>query len=123
MSYVMKIFSMCPNHQNLCNDIGFGQRGPLSSRAGHDINYVSMSGTLSMLGRHGDKPTPPLNILADFAAGGMMCSLGIMMALFERSKSGKGQVIDSSMVILAQVFILYSRGMQCVDQIGSPTIG
>ena len=54
-----------------------------------------------MLGRHGDKPTAPLNILADFAAGGMLCSLGIMMVLFERNKSGKGQVIDSSMVILA----------------------
>ncbi|CAB3977766.1 alpha-methylacyl- racemase [Paramuricea clavata] len=77
---------------------GFGQQGPLSARAGHDINYASISGTLSMIGRHGDKPTPPLNILADFGGGGLMCSLGIMMALFERGKSGKGQVVDASMV-------------------------
>ena len=58
-----------------------------------------MSGTLSMIGHHGDRPIPPLNILADFAGGGQMCSLGIMMALFERSKSGKGQIVDASMVI------------------------
>jgi alpha-methylacyl-CoA racemase len=86
--------------------IGFGQQGPLSARAGHDINYASISGTLSMIGRHGEKPTPPLNILADFGGGGLMCSLGIMMALFERGKSGKGQVVDASMVILAQILQL-----------------
>jgi alpha-methylacyl-CoA racemase len=78
--------------------IGFGQQGPLSNRAGHDINYAGISGTLSMIGRHGDKPIPPVNLLADFAGGGLMCSFGIMMALFERNTSGKGQVIDSSMV-------------------------
>jgi alpha-methylacyl-CoA racemase len=51
-----------------------------------------------MIGRHGDKPIPPVNLLADFAGGGLMCSFGIMMALFERNTSGKGQVIDASMV-------------------------
>lgn len=56
-----------------------------------------------MIGRHGDKPIPPLNILADFAGGGLMCTLGIMMALFERKKSGKGQLIDASMVILIMI--------------------
>lgn len=56
-----------------------------------------------MIGRHGDKPIPPLNILADFAGGGLMCTLGIMMALFERNKSGKGQLIDASMVILIMI--------------------
>ena len=56
-----------------------------------------------MTGRHNDKPTPPLNILADFAGGGLMCSLGIMMALFERQKSGKGQIIDAAMVILVEL--------------------
>ncbi|XP_028398934.1 alpha-methylacyl-CoA racemase-like [Dendronephthya gigantea] len=77
---------------------GFGQQGPLSTMSGHDINYAGISGTLSMIGRRGEKPIPPLNILADFAGGGLMCDLGIMMALFERNKSGKGQVVDASMV-------------------------
>lgn len=79
--------------------LGFGQKGPLSSRAGHDINYSGLSGILSMLGRHGDKPLAPLNILADLAGGGLTCCLGILLALFERTKSGKGQIIDSSMVL------------------------
>eukprot|EP00117_Sycon_ciliatum_P045896 scpid56554/ scgid32940/ Alpha-methylacyl-CoA racemase; 2-methylacyl-CoA racemase len=77
---------------------GFGQKGVFSQMAGHDINYLSMSGMLSMLGRHGEKPTPPINLLADFAGGGLMCALGITMALLERAQSGKGQVIDASMV-------------------------
>ncbi len=77
---------------------GFGQQGPYSTMAGHDINYIAMSGALSLLGREGEKPTHPVNLLGDFAGGGMLCALGIMMALFERSNSGRGQVIDSAMV-------------------------
>lgn len=77
---------------------GFGQSGPYASMAGHDINYVAMSGLLSMLGRQGEKPTPPLNLLADFAGGGLMCAMGITMAMLERNRSGLGQVIDTSMV-------------------------
>ncbi|KAL5005398.1 hypothetical protein ScPMuIL_018854 [Solemya velum] len=77
---------------------GFGQRGSLAKKAGHDINYLSISGVLSFLGRKSGPPHPPVNLLADFAGGGMTCALGIMMALFERSKSGKGQVIDANMV-------------------------
>lgn len=76
---------------------GFGQTGPLAKRAGHDINYVALSGILSMLGRHGEPPTAPINLLADFAGGGLLCALGICMALLERHRSGKGQVIDCSM--------------------------
>ncbi|XP_020710028.2 alpha-methylacyl-CoA racemase [Athalia rosae] len=77
---------------------GFGQSGPYSSMAGHDINYVAISGLLSLFGRHEQKPTPPINLAADFGGGGLICALGIVMALFERSQSNMGQVIDTSMV-------------------------
>lgn len=77
---------------------GFGQTGPFSTMAGHDINYVALSGVLSMLGEHGRKPHPPVNLIADFAGGGLLCALGICMALVERQSSGKGQIIDASMV-------------------------
>lgn len=76
---------------------GYGQTGPLAKRAGHDINYVALSGILSMLGRHNEPPTAPINLIADFAGGGLLCALGICMALLERHRSGKGQVIDCSM--------------------------
>nr|XP_012613589.1 alpha-methylacyl-CoA racemase isoform X1 [Microcebus murinus] len=77
---------------------GFGQSGRFSRLAGHDINYLALSGVLSKIGRSGENPYAPLNLLADFGGGGLMCALGIMMALFERTRSGKGQVIDASMV-------------------------
>ncbi|CAB3258296.1 unnamed protein product [Arctia plantaginis] len=76
---------------------GYGQDGFYKDKAGHDINYVSMSGLLSLLGKNQEPPRPPLNLLSDFAGGGVMCALGIVLALFERTKSGKGQVIDASM--------------------------
>lgn len=77
---------------------GFGQSGPFADMAGHDINYLALSGLLSLLGRKEDRPTPPINLLADFAGGGLMCAFGITLSLFERSKSGQGQVIDANMV-------------------------
>lgn len=77
---------------------GFRRDGKYSAMAGHDINYLAVSGVLSQLGRKGSPPSPPANILADFAGGGLMCALGIMMALFAREKSGKGQVVESNMV-------------------------
>lgn len=77
---------------------GFGQTGPLAGRAGHDINYAAMSGVLSLLGRRDGPPHPPVNLLADMAGGGLMCALGICMALLERHRSGRGQVVDASMV-------------------------
>ncbi|XP_060791051.1 alpha-methylacyl-CoA racemase [Neoarius graeffei] len=77
---------------------GYGQSGCYSKAAGHDINYLAMSGLLSMLGRSSEKPYAPLNLVADFAGGGLMCALGIILALLERSKSGQGQIIDASMV-------------------------
>ncbi|XP_017858468.1 PREDICTED: alpha-methylacyl-CoA racemase [Drosophila arizonae] len=77
---------------------GFGQHGRLAPRAGHDLNYAAVSGVLSMLGRKHEKPTAPINLLADFAGGSVMCALGICLALLERHKSGKGQVVDAAMV-------------------------
>jgi len=77
---------------------GWGQTGPYSNMAGHDINYIALSGSLSLIGRKDEPPVPPVNLLGDFAAGGMLCALGIAMALFEVKKTGNGQVVDSSMM-------------------------
>ncbi|XP_029300780.1 alpha-methylacyl-CoA racemase-like [Cottoperca gobio] len=77
---------------------GYGQSGSYAPAAGHDINYLAMSGLLSRLGRSGEKPYAPLNLIADFAGGGLSCALGIVLALLERTRSGKGQIIDASMV-------------------------
>ncbi|NXT84845.1 AMACR racemase, partial [Zapornia atra] len=79
---------------------GFGQIGKYANSAGHDINYVALSGVLSKLGRKDENPYAPVNLLADFAGGGVICALGIVTALYERTKSGKGQIIDASMVSL-----------------------
>uniref|UniRef100_A0A0B6ZF29 Alpha-methylacyl-CoA racemase n=2 Tax=Arion vulgaris TaxID=1028688 RepID=A0A0B6ZF29_9EUPU len=77
---------------------GYGQSGCMSHKAGHDINYIAMAGVLSKFGRWKERPNPPVNVVADFGGGGLMCALGIVMALYERSVSGKGQVIDANMV-------------------------
>ncbi|GAA5998365.1 hypothetical protein JCM5350_007433 [Sporobolomyces pararoseus] len=77
---------------------GFRREGPYSSMAGHDINYVALSGVLSLLGRKDDKPYFPANLLADFAGGGMIAVLGILAAIIERSRSCKGQVVEIDMV-------------------------
>jgi alpha-methylacyl-CoA racemase len=79
---------------------GFGQTGPYAPMAGHDINYIAVSGMLAALGRKGDNPLFPLNLLGDFAGGGMLCAMGILLALVERSRSGQGQVVDAAMVRL-----------------------
>src|SRR5438552_10984509 len=77
---------------------GWGQDGPLAQRAGHDINYIAVSGVLHAIGRKDENPLPPLNLIGDFAGGGLLCAFGIACALLERERSGKGQVIDSAMV-------------------------
>lgn len=77
---------------------GFGQTGPLSKRAGHDLNYCAVSGILSVMGpKEPNKPAPPINILADFAGGGLSGAFGILAAVVERQSSGKGQVIDANL--------------------------
>lgn len=77
---------------------GYGQNGQFSSKAGHDINYVAMSGLLSLFGRHQENPMFPVNLAADFGGGGLMCVVGILLALLERQKSNLGQIIDCDMV-------------------------
>jgi len=77
---------------------GFGQSGPLAHKAGHDINYVAISGLLSFFGRKSENPHPPVNFAADFAGGSMSCAFGILAALLARQRTGRGQVIDASMV-------------------------
>lgn len=77
---------------------GWGQDGPWAERAGHDINYVALSGTLAMIGRRDDAPVPPINLVGDFGGGGMLLAFGVLAGLFERSVSGEGQVIDAAMV-------------------------
>ena len=77
---------------------GWGQDGPLAPTAGHDIDYIAISGALSLVGRAGAAPVPPVNLLGDFGGGGMLLALGILAALVERTSSGLGQVIDAAMV-------------------------
>jgi alpha-methylacyl-CoA racemase len=77
---------------------GWGQEGPYAQAASHDIDYIALAGALEPLGRAGQKPTPPINVLGDFAGGGMLLAFGIACAAFEREQTGKGQVIDAAMV-------------------------
>lgn len=77
---------------------GWGQEGPRAMQAGHDINYISLNGTLHAVGRKGERPVPPLNLAGDFGGGSMFLLVGILSALYERQTSGKGQVIDAAMV-------------------------
>jgi alpha-methylacyl-CoA racemase len=77
---------------------GWGQDGPYASTAGHDINYIALSGTLSMIGRAGQAPVPPLNLVGDFGGGGMLMAFGMVCGLLEAKSSGQGQVIDAAMV-------------------------
>ena len=76
---------------------GWGQTGPMSLAAGHDINYISLTGALHAIGEAGGKPVPPLNLIGDFGGGGMLLAFGVLAALYERSGSGKGQVVDAAM--------------------------
>ncbi|MEI2639915.1 MAG: CaiB/BaiF CoA-transferase family protein [Microthrixaceae bacterium] len=77
---------------------GWGQDGPYALTAGHDINYIALAGVLAHLGREGEKPTPPINLVGDFGGGGMLLAFGTVCALLEATKSGKGQVVDAAMV-------------------------
>ncbi len=77
---------------------GWGQEGPMAQAAGHDINYISLVGALHGIGEKGGKPVPPLNLVGDFGGGGMMLAYGLVCAMLEAQKSGKGQVVDTAMV-------------------------
>ena len=77
---------------------GWGQEGPRADRAGHDINYISLTGLLHAVGRAGERPVPPLNLFGDFGGGSMFLVVGVLSALLERQSSGRGQVVDAAMV-------------------------
>jgi alpha-methylacyl-CoA racemase len=77
---------------------GWGQEGPLAHTAGHDINYIALAGALEPMGEAGSPPPVPLNLIGDFGGGGMLLAFGIVSALFERERSGRGQVVDAAMV-------------------------
>lgn len=77
---------------------GWGQDGPLAMTAGHDIDYIAIAGALGPIGRAGERPTPPLNLVGDFGGGGMLLAFGLLAALLEARTSGKGQVVDAAMV-------------------------
>jgi alpha-methylacyl-CoA racemase len=87
---------------------GWGQVGPLSQRAGHDINYIALTGALHAIGRKGERPVPPLNLVGDFGGGSMLLVVGVVSALWEAQRSGRGQVVDAAMVdgvsLLNQLF-------------------
>jgi alpha-methylacyl-CoA racemase len=91
---------------------GWGQEGPLAPRAGHDIDYIALSGALHAIGRHGQPPPPPLNLVGDFGGGGMLLAFGVACALFEAERSGKGQVVDAAMIDGASLLSTMFWGLQ-----------
>ena len=92
---------------------GWGQDGPYAPTPGHDINYVALAGALDALPRApGTPPFPPLNLLGDFGGGGMLLALGVLAALFERSSSGRGQIVDASMVDGVALLTTLFHGMR-----------
>ena len=90
---------------------GWGQDGPLASAAGHDINYIGIAGALEPIGRAGERPVPPLNLVGDFGGGGLLLAMGVLAALHERTTSGQGQVVDASMVDGAALLTTSLHGM------------
>ncbi len=100
---------------------GWGQEGPLAQAAGHDINYIALSGALHAIGRPGATPVPPLNLVGDFGGGGMLLALGICAALLETQRSGKGQVVDAAMTdgsaaLMAIIYGLHGSGVWSNDK-------
>lgn len=102
---------------------GWGQDGPLAHTAGHDMNYISLTGALHAIGERGRKPVPPLNLVGDFGGGGMMLAFGLVCGILEARSSGQGQVVDSSMVegsaaLMAMFYGFKAQGM-FVEERGS----
>ena len=95
---------------------GWGQDGPLAPAAGHDLNYVALSGMLAAMGRNSSPPAPPLNLVGDFGGGGMMLAFGVVCALLESRTSGKGQVVDAAMVEGAALLGAMMYGMRAYGQ-------
>jgi len=99
---------------------GWGQDGPLAAAAGHDINYIGIAGALEPIGRAGERPVPPLNLIGDFGGGGLLLAMGILAALYERNTSGRGQVVDASMVDGAALLTTSLHGLNASGVWGAP---
>ena len=100
---------------------GWGQDGPLAHAAGHDLNYIALTGALHAIGRKGQPPTPPLNLLGDYAGGSLYLALGTLAAMLEARSSGKGQVVDAAMVdgaasLMTSAFGLYAGGLMSLER-------
>jgi alpha-methylacyl-CoA racemase len=95
---------------------GWGQSGPLADEPGHDINYLALSGALSLIGDADGPPVPPANLLADFAGGGLLAAFGVVAALYERQASGKGQVVDAAMVDGAALLTTMIHGLRAAGE-------
>ena len=104
---------------------GWGQDGPLARAAGHDINYISLSGALAAIGRYGEAPVPPLNLVGDYGGGGMLLAYGVVAALLSAARTGAGQVVDAAMVdgaavLMTQFFGMTAHGRWTEDRGGQP---
>jgi alpha-methylacyl-CoA racemase len=93
---------------------GFGQDGPYADMAGHDINYIALAGVLEHIGRRGEAPVPPMNLVGDFGGGGMLLAFGVVCALLEASRSGQGQVVDAAMVDGSAVLMAMMHGLRAM---------
>jgi len=91
---------------------GWGQEGPMAQAAGHDINYIALTGALGSIGEAGGKPVPPLNLVGDFGGGSLYLAMGLLAAVYERQQSGKGQVVDAAMVDGAASLMTMFYGMK-----------
>ena len=102
---------------------GWGQDGPMAHAAGHDINYIGLAGALHAVGRRGEGPVPPLNLVGDFGGGGMLLAYGMVCGMLEAQRSGKGQVVDAAMVdgaaALMAMFFSFAAGGSFSDQRGT----
>jgi alpha-methylacyl-CoA racemase len=93
---------------------GWGQEGPYADASGHDINYIALAGALDPIGRAGEAPVPPLNLVGDFGGGGMLMAYGVVCALLEAGRSGRGQVIDAAMVDGAAVLTTFIHSLRAI---------
>ena len=93
---------------------GWGQDGPYSQSAGHDINYISLAGALESMGRRGEAPVPPLNLVGDFGGGGMLLAFGLVCGIVEARASGQGQVVDAAMVDGAATLMTFFHGFRAM---------
>ncbi len=100
---------------------GWGQTGPLAQAAGHDLNYIALTGALAAIGREGAKPTPPLNLVGDYGGGALYLAFGVACAMLEARRSGKGQVVDAAMIdgvasLMTATYGFYGAGMHSLER-------